>query len=134
MSTELLTRRMDLIHTLTQDSGSSGPAVNHLTMDTSYPVKVKGIILKEYIATATLPNYPYSSWHKVFDVKNQNNDVVAQFTADQCFNFDGDPLDSLPDVGEYVMALIDLDANKIFIAPTNEIGGGSFKEFRRQIV
>ena len=134
MSTELLTRRMDLIHTLTQETGSSGPAVNHLTMDTSYPVKVKGIILKEYIATATLPNYPYSSWHKVFDVKNQNNDVVAQFTADQCFNFDGDPLDSLPDVGEYVMALIDLDANKIFIAPTNEIGGGSFKEFRRQII
>ena len=134
MSTELLTRRMDLIHTLTQDSGSSGPAVNHLTMDTSYPVKVKGIILKEYIATATLPNFPYSSWHKVFDVKNQNNEVVAQFTADQCFNFDGDPLDSLPDVGEYVMALIDLDANKIFIAPTNEIGGGSFKEFRRKII
>lgn len=134
MSTELLTRRMDLIHTLTQETGSSGPAVNHLTMDTSYPVKVKGIILKEYMATATLPNYPYSSWDKVFDVKNQNNDVVAQFTADQCFNFDGDPLDSLPDVGEYVMALIDLDANKIFIAPTNEIGGGSFKEFRRQIV
>ena len=65
MSSELLTRRMDLIHTLTQETGSSAPAVNHLTMDTSYPVKVKGIILKEYIATATLPNYPYSSWHKV---------------------------------------------------------------------
>lgn len=134
MSTELLTRRMDLIHTLTQESGSSAPAVNHLTMDTSYPVKVKGIILKEYIATATLPNYPYTASQKVFDVKNQNNDVVASFTRSECFTFDGDPLDSLPAVGDYVMALIDLNANKIFISPTSDIGGGSFKEFRRTII
>lgn len=127
MSTELLTRRMDLIHTI---EGTNH--INYLTMDTSYPVKVKGIILKEYIATSTR-TYDYSSSAVVFCVRNQNNETVGQFTRDQCFNFDGDRLDSLPAIGEYVMALIDLDANKIFIAPTNEIGGGSYKQFKRKI-
>lgn len=128
MSTDLLTRRMDLIHTL---DGST--KINHLTMDTSYPVKVKGIILKEYVATSTLDNYPYSDNNVVFDIKNQNGDVVAQFKKTQCFTLDGDQLDSLPLTGEYVMIIADLDENKIFVSPMNDIGGGSFKKFVRSI-
>ena len=45
MRTELLTRRMDLIHT------QSGYYVDRLQMDTSYPVKLSGIIVKVFLAT-----------------------------------------------------------------------------------
>ena len=49
MGTELLTRSMDLIH-----SNSKGTNYNRdtLRMDTSYPVRLSGIIVKVFLATS----------------------------------------------------------------------------------
>ena len=50
MSTELLDRRMDLVHSMQNMIVNNEPQhfVNVLQMDTSYPVRISGIIIKVF--------------------------------------------------------------------------------------
>ena len=54
MGTELLVRRMDLIH-------SMQGITNVLTMDTTYPVKLSGIVNKLYISTYDVQSSIYTN-------------------------------------------------------------------------
>lgn len=130
MSTELLTRRMDLIHSITGK-------VNYLEMDTSYPVKLAGIVIKSYIATATYDYFENaSSTDKTFELRNQAGETVAQFRKNQTFKFNGEPLVALPEVGEYAIVIIDLDNTKLFLCPESGFteNTGSFKDFVRKFM
>lgn len=141
MSTDFLNRRMDLHHTVDEDHGN----LNILTMDTSYPVKLAGKVMKLFDATAT---YNQALW----EIRNSIGDTILSITSDTHIkDFAGRVINNnigedLPygtnsDVyknGDYVMAIIDFDNQNILLCSqtnfTNFItqgldSGGNFKCF-----
>lgn len=115
MSTNFLNRRMDLIHEFKDGT-------HYLTMDTSYPVKLNGLVLKLFIATRT---------YKESEVKNDisfslkstdetgslgSNPFIVNINKDNIFNFNNELLkDDAFVEGDYVMAVIDLFNNKLYL-------------------
>lgn len=141
MSTDFLNRRMDLHHTV--DITHSN--LNVLTMDTSYPVKLAGKVIKLFDATA---NYNQALW----EIRNSLGETILSITsASNVKDFAGRvindnigedlPYGSNTDVfknGDYVMAIIDFDNATILLCSqtnfTNFItegigGGGNFRLF-----
>lgn len=122
MSTELLTRRMDLIHTSTS-------AINTLKMDTSYPVKLSGIVIKVFQATSDYSNIDPST-EKEFDdttnlffVQNQEGSPVVTIQKRNVFDFTGNKLKNKEYInGDYVLAIIDINNEKIFIHSVQGVG------------
>ena len=108
MGTELLTRRMDLIHSM-----QSG--INVLTMDTSYPIKLSGIIIKVYVAKSKVEASIYNEDSTTFVVKNQKNETVVEIKKPNTLDFSGRQLTKYPNRNEYVMCIIDIDNAKIYI-------------------
>ena len=120
MGTELLTRRMDFIH-----SNSTGFSYNtdKLTMDTSYPVKLSGIIIKIFLANTN------------YSVLNQNGTEVGDTSTKflitstglnieipykNVFDFEGIRFKHNGFIkGDYVLTVIDLNVNKIYLSSLN---------------
>lgn len=118
MSTKVLNRRMDLVH-------SFKDGTHFLSMDTSYPVKVNGLVLKLFIATCT---------YKASDVKEDNAGIafsiktagdvgsldttplITDIKKSNVFNFNNDILKDEAFVeGDYVMAIIDIFNDKLYL-------------------
>lgn len=115
MSTTLLNRRMDLIHTSTN-------AINTLKMDTSYPVRLSGIVVKVFQAIANYSNIDpdtgseFSDTTNLFFVQNQEGSSVTTIQKQNVFDFAGKKLKNDEYItGDYVLAIIDINNNKIFI-------------------
>ena len=109
MSTEVLNRRMDLIHSFTN-------GVHYLTMDTSYPVKVDGLVLKLFVATSDYSDNATSD-SKAFCIKTANNtNTIANITKDNVLNFKKKKLeDNAFKKNDYVMAIIDIYNQKLYL-------------------
>lgn len=114
MSTDFLNRRMDLKHT-------SLSSENHLTMDTSYPVKLAGKVVKIFIASS---DFNTDKWI----LENSVKDIILTIENDSVYDFAGRVIKN--NIGEdkaypsntnvfknddYVMAIIDFDNKKIFL-------------------
>ena len=114
MPTDFLNRRMDLHHNV--DEGK-----NTLTMDTSYPVRLAGKVLKIFTASAV---WSSSDWV----ILNTDGESILTVTSDNIFDFAGRVIKnsigeeksyaSEQDVykqGDYVVAIIDFDEYKIYL-------------------
>jgi len=114
MPTDFLNRRMDLHHNV--DEGK-----NTLTMDTSYPVRLAGKVLKIFTASAV---WSSSDWV----ILNSDGENILTVTSDNIFDFAGRVIKnsigeeksyaSEKDVykqGDYVVAIIDFDEYKIYL-------------------
>ena len=114
--TNLLNRKMDFIHSVDDRFH------NFLKMDTSYPVKLNGLVQKMFIATAdyrikddNTTATPYSS-EITFSIQNSTGDTICDIKHEDVYGIDGKHLsDKAFITGDYVMALIDLENQKIFI-------------------
>ena len=111
MSTDLLVRRMDLIHEY-----NAKTKINNLVMDTTYPAKISGLVLKLYKAnTHGTPIGSYNEDDIVYTIKNRSNEIIVEITKANTLDFNGDQLKSFPKYGEYVMTVIDINNAKIHI-------------------
>lgn len=144
MSTELLDRRMDLVHSMQNMIVNNEPQhfVNVLQMDTSYPVRISGIIIKVfewnkdsiaeaggsvsteewYDKTYPFPNYT------VFRVCNEvfygtTQDIVVDIPKSRVKDFSGNLIKKLPRNGEKVFCFIDINHKEIRIC-----SDGMFKD------
>ena len=108
MSTNFLNRRMDLLHSITTST-------NFLTMDTSYPVKIAGKILKLFTAADV---FNTNSWV----LQNTENQHILTISSNHVYDFAGRVIKN--NIGEekayatnadvyklddYVMVIIDFD-------------------------
>lgn len=135
MSTNFLNRRMDLTHEIGGGSISGtvigntvigGTTItlantNYLTMDTSYPVKLAGKVLKIFTASG---NWVDKQWV----LRNSEKETILTVTADNVFDFagrqinqnvgDGKAYSSASDVyktNDYVVVIIDFDNEKFLM-------------------
>lgn len=128
MSTDFLNRRMDLKHThesrpgfVDQFGNTVGGSVNLLTMDTSYPVKLAGKVVKIFTASS---DFNTDKWI----LENSDKDVILTVENNNIYDFAGRVIkDSIgegkayPTIinvfknDDYVMAIIDFDNKKIFL-------------------
>ena len=115
MATDYLNRRMDLHHSVFDGQ-------NYLTMDTSYPIKLSGKIIK--IFTAFLQYQLNGNWY----IKNSEDETVLTINHTSVYDFAGRVIDN--NIGEdkpytvpsdvfksndYVMAIIDFSGPKLFL-------------------
>ena len=89
MSTDFLNRRMDLLHecrnfgfidefgTVIDVNGD-----NYLTMDTSYPVRLAGKVIKLFTAVSDYNR-------QKFIIRNSNKDTILEVNADNIYDFAG---------------------------------------------
>lgn len=135
MSTDFLNRRMDLKHTSLSE--------NYLTMDTSYPVKLAGKVMKIFIASS---NFNTNKWI----LENSDKEIILTIESDNVYDFAGRAIDDSIGEGkaypentnvfkqdDYVMVIIDFDNKNLhlcsetnfskFIAGENI--GGNLKMF-----
>ena len=109
MSTNFLNRRMDLLHSAIANT-------NFLTMDTSYPVKIAGKILKLFTAADT---FNTNDWV----LQNTEDKNILTISSNHVYDFAGRVIKN--NIGEekayatnadvyklndYVMAIIDFDS------------------------
>lgn len=126
MSTNFLNRRMDLKHTYEKHfiSASTFEFANILTMDTSYPVKLAGKVLKLFTASVS---YPYSNHSGTMTgddwiLQNSEGEQILRIPTANVYDFAGRRIDD--NIGEdkaysanasvfqqmdYVMVIIDFD-------------------------
>ena len=119
MSTELLTRRMDLIH-----SNSKSTTYNRdtLQMDTSYPVRLSGIIVKVFLATNDYSDLNQNG-NKVSDdsikfviTSKSSSDFKIEIPYSKVFDFEGKRLKPNGFIsGDYVLTVIDIDKKEIYL-------------------
>lgn len=109
MSTNFLNRRMDLLHNVATNT-------NYLTMDTSYPVKIAGKILKLFTAANT---FNTNDWV----LQNTESKRILTISSDNVYDFAGRVIKDNIGGGEkayetnadvyksndYVMVIIDFD-------------------------
>ena len=108
MSTNFLNRRMDLLHSVATNT-------NFLTMDTSYPVKIAGKILKLFTAANT---FNTNGWV----LQNTENKPILTISREHVYDFAGRVIkdnigeekayvtsDDVYKLNDYVMAIIDFD-------------------------
>ena len=122
MSTDFLNRRMDLKHTSSFE--------NHLTMDTSYPVKLAGKVMKLFTASS---DFNTNKWI----LENSDKEVILTIESDNVYDFAGRVIKD--NVGitkayttnkdvfkqdDYVMVIIDFDNKKILLCSES-----NFKDF-----
>lgn len=127
MGSELLTRRMDLVHTKHVDPEDNSKSFNILRMDTSYPVKLNGLIIKLFKATSNFSakdtsgnNLPDD--YILFSLRNaeESDETVVDIPASNVYSFDGKRLsDNEFNNGDYVMTIIDIANQSMFIFSLN---------------
>lgn len=123
MSTNFLNRRMDLIHSYLTISNT-----NCLTMDTSYPVKLAGMVVKLFIA-----NVNYNS--NKFVLQNSSKQIILTVEPTNIYDFAGRVIkdnigtDKAYEVNtnvykknDYVFAVIDFDHKKIYLCSQTNFG------------
>ena len=113
MSTDFLNRRMDLKHTSLSE--------NYLTMDTSYPVKLAGKVIKIFTASS---DFNTNKWI----LENSDREIILTVESDNVYDFAGRVIKN--SIGadkayseninvfkqdDYVMVIIDFDNKKIFL-------------------
>lgn len=116
MSTDFLNRRMDLSHSLITTVGDT-PSKSILTMDTSYPVKLAGKVIKLF--TAADRYYKNMTW----EIRNSIDELILTIETDHVYDFAGNVLNDSVGEGlpygtesevyvadDYIMAVIDFDA------------------------
>ena len=128
MPTDFLNRRMDLIHECDSTSfvdpfGNivGGKGDNFLTMDTSYPVKLAGKVIKLFTA-----DDQYTE--KKFTIRNSNKETILEVNANDIYDFAGRVIndnigegksyehdEDVYKAGDYVMAIIDFDNNSLHL-------------------
>lgn len=139
MPTNFLNRRMDLIH----DSNTISSVVhldtgittnvtpyNTLTMDTSYPVKLAGKVIKIFTAITVWQDTDWTLY-------NSEKEVILTVTKDNIFDFAGRQINisignDLPyaseeevfNAGDYVMVIIDFDEKVMYMCSET-----NFKKF-----
>lgn len=114
MSTNFLNRRMDLIHSVVDD-------INYLTMDTSYPVKLAGLVIKLFTATQ---NYNKQQ----FVICNSDKEEILTISTDKIYDFAGRVINDSIGIEEaykseedvyikddYVMVIIDFNDKNIHL-------------------
>lgn len=114
MPTDFLNRRMDLLH-------NRDNLVDTLTMDTSYPVRLAGKVIKIFTAS-----YDYEI--KYFNICNSEKETILVINTSNIYDFagrvimnsigDGKAYPTKADVfktGDYVMAIIDFDNNSMYL-------------------
>ena len=116
MSTNFLDRRMDLSHTI--ENG-----VNMLTMDTSYPVRLSGKVIKIFSAIND-----FSTLEKTWTIRNAEKQTILSVDQSKVYDF-GNRLvysnigtnkyyQKASDVytkGQYILLIIDFDNKNIHI-------------------
>lgn len=113
MSTDFLNRRMDLKHTSSSE--------NHLIMDTSYPVKLAGKILKIFTACSV---FNTNNWV----IENSDKERILTVGSDNVYDFAGRVIKdnigidkpystniSVYNQNDYVMVIIDFDNNNLLL-------------------
>lgn len=114
MPTDFLNRRMDLLH-------NRDNLVDTLTMDTSYPVRLAGKVIKIFTAS-----YDYEA--RNFNLCNSEKETILIINTSNIYDFAGRVLvNSVGDrkayptnvdvfkTGDYVMAVIDFDNNSMYL-------------------
>ena len=114
MPTDFLNRRMDLLH-------NRDNLVDTLTMDTSYPVRLAGKVIKIFTAS-----YDYEA--RNFNICNSEKETILIINTSNIYDFagrvlmnsvgDGKAYPTNADVfktGDYVMAVIDFDNNSMHL-------------------
>ena len=114
MPTDFLNRRMDLLH-------NRDNLVDTLTMDTSYPVRLAGKVIKIFTAS-----YDYEA--RNFNICNSEKETILTINTSNIYDFAGRVLiDSVGDgkayptnvdvfkKDDYVMAVIDFDDNSMYL-------------------
>lgn len=114
MPTDFLNRRMDLLH-------NRDNLVDTLTMDTSYPVRLAGKVIKIFTAS-----YDYEA--RDFNICNSEKETILIINTSNIYDFagrvlmnsvgDGKAYPTNADVfktGDYVMAVIDFDNNSMYL-------------------
>lgn len=114
MSTNFLNRRMDLHHRVDSE-------INYLTMDTSYPVKLAGKVLKIFTAFNI---YNRGKWI----LRNSENETILEVDANNVLDFadrvindnigEAKPYPLESDVfkaNDYVMVIVDFDNKKLLM-------------------
>lgn len=110
MSTDFLNRRMDLKHTSLSE--------NYLTMDTSYPVKLAGKVIKIFTASS---DFNTNKWI----LENSDREIILTVESDNVYDFAGRVIKNSIGAGkayseninvfkqdDYVMVIIDFDNKK----------------------
>ena len=122
MSTDFLNRRMDLKHTSSFE--------NHLTMDTSYPVKLAGKVMKLFTASS---DFNANKWI----LENSDKEVILTIESDNVYDFAGRVIKNSVGIGrayttnkdvfkqdDYIMVIIDFDNKKMLLCSET-----NFKKF-----
>lgn len=116
MSTDLLQRKMDLDHHFHTDGTNYG--LNTLTMDTSYPVKLSGMIVKVFKAKHTYvhtdkSNNEFSDDKIMFRIQNEKNETILQIPKKNVLDFSRNPFPTTEKQNytedDYVLAIIDFN-------------------------
>ena len=116
MSTDLLQRKMDLDHHFHTDGTNYG--LNTLTMDTSYPVKLSGMIVKVFKAKHTYvhtdkSDNEFSDDKIMFRIQNEKNETILEIPKKNVFDFakNSFPTSEKQNYREddYVLAIIDFN-------------------------
>ncbi len=106
MSTRLLERRMDLIHTY-----DNNKRVNYLTMDTSYPVVLSGIIVKVFKATTYYNCENFLPTQTAFVIENEKHQEILSIPKQNIYDFANNSYPSNEedkyDEDDYVLTIID---------------------------
>lgn len=145
MGTELLTRKMDLIHSNTQTTYSW---VDRLSFDTLYPTKISGIMVKAFIATSSYMKNTYGTNGSVVNLTQDSIKFIIQYGSEKIveiplkdvLDFEGNPFKSNGFIkGDYVLTIIDIDNKKIYLnslmnADRNNLSSMSYIEkYRREL-
>lgn len=113
MSTDFLNRRMDLKHTSLSE--------NYLTMDTSYPVKLAGKVVKIFTASSI---FNTNKWI----LENSDKEIILTVESDNVYDFAGRVIKNSIGEGkaypenadvfkqnDYVMVIIDFDNKNLHL-------------------
>lgn len=135
MSTNFLNRRMDLEHIYGKHfiNDNTFEMANMLKMDTSYPVKLSGKIIKLFTAAVSYPFYKHGSSNAGDDwlLINTEGEVILRVKSENIYDFAGRIIDNnigdekaypaSPSVftqDDYVMAIIDFDDDNVIGSPS----------------
>lgn len=133
MSTDFLNRRMDLKHTSLSE--------NYLTMDTSYPVKLAGKVIKIFTASS---DFNTNKWI----LENSDREIILTVESDNVYDFAGRVIKNSIGAGkayseninvfkqdDYVMVIIDFDNKNLHLCSQTNfenfiVGVGDKCEFK----
>lgn len=131
MSTRLLERRMDLIHTFDDVN-----CINTLTMDTSYPARLSGIIIKVFksvykYTTLKINGESISDDNILFKIENESHESIVEIPKNKIFKFNNEPFENNGyKANEYILTIIDINNKTMLI---HSVDGSSTETVERSV-